>query len=436
MHMKLNFLSTTIVTVATSLMLNSTNVQAQGKYADRFESKIKSSLFGFNVNTGTFDANKIFPAKDEFNLGASLTFWKGITNNLDYSIRLNTLFTDYNKADQFSDYKFLGELEGALHLRLLSDDHLVNPFISAGIGAGTYSNSFGLYAPVGVGIQFNIFNEVYLFLQANYRLSLTKDKLDDNVFYSLGVAVPISGTTPKVKPPKDTDGDGVTDAEDACPTVPGQISLNGCPDSDGDGIADKDDKCPTVAGVAKYNGCPVPDTDGDGINDDEDACPTVAGLAKYKGCPIPDTDGDGVNDEEDKCPTVAGPASNKGCPEIKQEVKEKLDIAGKAIQFETGKSTIKSSSYKTLDDIVIILEGNKEYSLSIDGHTDNTGKADKNLQLSKDRAQAVKDYFISKGISASRLTSEGYGQEKPIADNKTADGRTKNRRVELKLFLD
>src|SRR5690606_8776937 len=141
---------------------------------------------------------------------------------------------------------------------------------------------------------------------------------------------------------------------------------NGCPDSDNDGIADKDDACPTVAGTAKYKGCPIPDTDGDGINDEDDACPTVAGLAKYKGCPIPDTDGDGVNDEEDRCPNVAGPASNRGCPEIKEEVKKQLDIAAKAIQFETGKSIIKSSSYKTLDDVVVILENNKEYSLSIE----------------------------------------------------------------------
>lgn len=433
--MKSKILSTALA-IAAGVMLTANTTQAQGKYADRFESSRKGSLIGFNVNTGSYDSVSLFPTKENFNLGGSLTFWQGITNNLDFSIRLNGLFTDYSKVEKLTSQKLLGELEGALHLRLLSDNHLFNPFITAGIGAGTYSNSVGVYAPVGVGLQANIFNEVYLFLQANYRVSLTPDKVDDNTFYSFGVGVPIKNATEKVKAPKDTDADGVPDTEDECPTVAGPISLKGCPDSDNDGIADKDDACPTVAGTAKYKGCPIPDTDGDGINDDNDACPTVAGIAKYKGCPIPDTDGDGVNDEQDKCPNVAGPASNKGCPEIKEEVKKQLDIAAKAIQFETGKATIKSVSYKTLDDVVVILENNKEYALSIEGHTDNTGKADKNLQLSKDRAQAVKDYFISKGISASRLQAEGYGIERPIADNKTAAGRTANRRVEMKLFLD
>lgn len=433
--MKSKILSSTLA-IAASLLLSNSALHAQGKYADRFESSRKGSLIGFNVNTGSFDSVKLFPNKDNFNLGGSLTFWQGITNNLDFSLRLNGMFSNYSKVENLANEKLIGELEGALHLRLLSDNHLFNPFITGGIGVGSYSKSMGLYAPVGIGLQVNVFNEVYMFLQANYRVSLTTDKLDDNTFYSFGVAVPIKNATEKVKAPKDTDGDGVADVDDACPTVAGPISLNGCPDSDNDGIADKDDACPTVAGTAKYKGCPIPDTDGDGINDEDDACPTVAGLAKYKGCPIPDTDGDGVNDEEDRCPNVAGPASNRGCPEIKEEVKKQLNIAAKAIQFETGKSIIKSTSYKTLDDVVVILENNKEYSLSIEGHTDNTGKADKNLQLSKDRAQSVKDYFISKGISASRLQSEGFGIEKPIADNKTAAGRAANRRVEMKLFLD
>ncbi len=73
---------------------------------------------------------------------------------------------------------------------------------------------------------------------------------------------------------------------------------------------------PNQAGTAKYNGCPIPDTDGDGINDENDKCPTVAGTAKYEGCPIPDTDGDGINDENDRCPKVAGIEGNLGCPEM------------------------------------------------------------------------------------------------------------------------
>jgi hypothetical protein len=79
-------------------------------------------------------------------------------------------------------------------------------------------------------------------------------------------------------------------------------------DSDGDGISDPNDKCPTVVGVSRYDGCPIPDSDNDGINDELDKCPNQAGTAKYDGCPVPDTDNDGINDENDKCPTVAGTA--------------------------------------------------------------------------------------------------------------------------------
>jgi outer membrane protein OmpA-like peptidoglycan-associated protein len=86
-----------------------------------------------------------------------------------------------------------------------------------------------------------------------------------------------------------------------------------------------------------------------------------------------------------------------------------------------------------LNDVVNILKANPTMKLSIDGHTDNVGKPDKNQVLSQSRADAVKNYLVSKGVDASRLASSGHGQDLPIASNKTAAGRQKNRRVELKL---
>lgn len=431
--MRLKFLST-LTLVAASLTMS-----AQGKYADRFISEKKGSLIGFSINNVSYNTEKfspgILPDVRLSNLGADLKYWQGITNNLDFSVRLGAIFTNYDKNNSFAQGTFHPELEGALHLRALSDNHLFNPFISAGVGVGRYSETFTPYAPVGIGLQMNIFSEAYLFLQANYRISLGTDNLDDNMFYSFGVAVPIKDGEAKVRAPKDTDGDGVPDKDDACPDVAGLVGLNGCPDSDGDGIADKDDKCPNVAGVAKHNGCPIPDTDGDGINDDEDKCPDVVGFAKYGGCPIPDTDGDGINDEEDKCPTVAGPKSNRGCPEVKEETKQQLKEISKGIYFETGKAVLKKESMTTLDKIVDIMNEYSAYNISIEGHTDNTGKADKNLTLSKDRAASVKEYLVSKGISASRMDSEGYGQERPVAENKTAAGRAQNRRVDMELKM-
>jgi outer membrane protein OmpA-like peptidoglycan-associated protein len=181
--------------------------------------------------------------------------------------------------------------------------------------------------------------------------------------------------------------------------------------------------------LAKFNGCP--DIDGDGIIDSEDECPELAG--KINGCP--DTDGDGIVDPKDKCPKLFGVAANNGCPEIKKEVKEILTKAMEGVYFDTNLSKIKKVSFKVLDNVVTVMKNNPDYKLQIDGHTDNVGDDAKNLQLSKDRAKAVKDYLVSKKVDAGRLFSEGYGETKPKATNDTKDGRAKNRRVEFTVIF-
>ena len=271
--------------------------------------------------------------------------------------------------------------------------------------------------------------------------SLAKDDADPK-FYNqqiqAGLKVKLFGKrTAAVPPPPpapvitDRDGDGVADADDKCPDVAGTAALQGCPDRDGDGIADADDKCPDQAGIAKYQGCPIPDTDRDGINDEEDKCPTVAGVAKYAGCPVPDTDNDGVNDEEDKCPTRPGPASNQGCPEIAKEVVEKVNYAARNVFFATGSYKLLSKSYSALNSVVALMKADETLMIDIDGHTDAQGSDESNQTLSENRAAAVKDYFVSKGIAENRLKATGYGETKPVADNNTAAGRAKNRRTEM-----
>jgi outer membrane protein OmpA-like peptidoglycan-associated protein len=244
----------------------------------------------------------------------------------------------------------------------------------------------------------------------------------------LAAVAPVVPATVVAAAPKDSDGDGVNDADDKCPNVAGLAKYNGCPipDSDGDGINDEDDKCPNVAGTAKYNGCPIPDSDKDGINDEDDQCPNQAGVEKYHGCPIPDTDGDGVNDEEDRCINVAGPADNGGCP--------KIDFKAENVQFATGTANLTTGAKTELNKLVNIL--NKQYPLvrvQIQGHTDNTGKAEANQLLSENRASSVKKYLVSKGVDTDRLDEVGYGQDQPIADNATPEGRAKNRRVVFKV---
>lgn len=242
--------------------------------------------------------------------------------------------------------------------------------------------------------------------------------------------------------PKDTDGDGVADYLDKCPNTSadaqGSVDENGCPkDADGDGIADYLDKCPNTPKEAystiDENGCPK-DTDGDGVADYLDKCPGTPaeayGMVDENGCPK-DSDGDGIADYLDKCPTVAGVEANSGCPEVKAEVKKLFQQALQGIQFETGKDVIRSSSYAILDNVAKVMEMNPEYNLHIVGHTDNTGDKQKNQILSEKRAAAVKAYLEQKGVSADRITSEGKGQDEPVATNSTAAGRQQNRRVEF-----
>ncbi|MFM2291311.1 MAG: hypothetical protein RIS29_1124 [Bacteroidota bacterium] len=242
--------------------------------------------------------------------------------------------------------------------------------------------------------------------------------------------------------PLDTDLDGVADYLDKCPNTPAEarnmVDSVGCPyDKDRDGVLDYLDLCPNTPAEARLhvdkNGCTL-DTDQDGVPDYLDKCPNTPleakGTIDENGCPR-DTDGDGVLDYQDNCPKVPGVASNHGCPEIKKEVKALFKKALQGIQFETGKYVIKPVSFTILNQVANVLIENPTYLVEVQGHTDNVGKPDANMILSDNRAKAVKDYLINKGVDASRMTSKGYGDTMPVATNKTAAGKTLNRRVEF-----
>jgi len=330
---------------------------------------------------------------------------------------------------------------------LLTDKHFMVPYLSLGVGASMYNGTyFAAYAPTGIGLQFNLSEGTFIHTLFGYNIKVS-DLSINHLNYSIGISSalkdkkepPVVVAPPPPPPPvvveKDTDGDGIVDSKDKCPTVAGIAKYDGCPvpDTDGDGINDENDKCPSVKGLAKYNGCPIPDTDKDGINDEEDKCPTTPGVARYQGCPIPDRDKDGINDEEDKCPDVPGVRENNGCPVVKQEVIKKVAASAKSILFATGSEKLLSSSAKPLNDILTVLKEDAALKLDIEGYTDNTGSEKANVVLSQKRAKMVYEFLTKGGIDASRLTSEGFGPANPVADNKTVAGRTLNRRVELKL---
>ena len=210
------------------------------------------------------------------------------------------------------------------------------------------------------------------------------------------------------------------------------------PDDDQDGIPNRDDLCPNVPGLKDNKGCP-PDADGDGVPDLLDKCPHEKGIVQFKGCPTAsqlDSDGDGIFDDQDKCPDVPetknGYQDDDGCPDVPVPtalVPYLGTVAG--VAFEPERTDLLPTSLPVLDQVIVVLRDNPAVRLEIAGYTDNSGEAPRNQELSQKRADAVKAYLVSKGIDAARLTSKGFGQDAPVADNATPEGREKNRRVEF-----
>jgi outer membrane protein OmpA-like peptidoglycan-associated protein len=169
------------------------------------------------------------------------------------------------------------------------------------------------------------------------------------------------------------------------------------------------------------------------VLDRDDDCPLVHGGDNFSGCP--DSDGDGVPDHIDRCPDEAGPPENDGCPILGKEELELIAKAQSRVQFRTGSDVLLSASLKVLDELVELMRRYPHYSLTIKGYTDNRGKDEVNLRLSKRRAKACHDYLLSKGISPNRMSHEGYGAQFPIGDNNTEEGRRLNRRVEFHMEM-
>lgn len=344
----------------------------------------------------------------------------------------------------------------------------VAPFVVAGIGTmGISSDDDALGGDNdytfhwGIGAKYYATDWLALRVDARQDIGGRLGRGRVSHFEVLGGASFVLGWESEPPPPADMDGDGMPDRVDACPDQPADTP-DGCPvkDGDGDGVPDDKDKCPEVAADAA-DGCP-PDRDGDGVPDDKDKCPEQAAKTD-DGCP-PDRDGDGVPDDKDKCPDIPAKTADgchgdkdgdsvlddkdqcpekpetkngfqdaDGCPdEVPQQVK-KFTGTIKGITFASGKSVIKPASYQTLDQVTKLLADYPDLKLLIRGHTDNTGKKETNLTLSQARAQAVKDHLVKKGVKDDRLRVEGLGPDEPVADNKTAAGRAKNRRIEFKL---
>jgi outer membrane protein OmpA-like peptidoglycan-associated protein len=254
----------------------------------------------------------------------------------------------------------------------------------------------------------------------------------------------------------DSDGDGLVDGQDKCPSEAedkdGFQDEDGCPDPDNDqdGIPDAQDKCPNDAedkdGFQDEDGCPDADNDEDALTDGQDKCPVKPedkdGFQDEDGCPEPDNDRDGIPDGEDKCPVDAevinGVDDEDGCPDqgkSKVEVKAGKILILEKVYFATNKDVVLERSFPLLQQVASVLRANPQLTkVRIEGHTDSQGDDAFNLDLSQRRANSVMRILVERGIAAERLEAVGYGETKPVDTNKTAAGRENNRRVEFTIL--
>jgi OmpA-OmpF porin, OOP family len=455
---------------------------------------VSIGIFGGPVDfIGEIDSHTLFDfGGDEtfFHFGAELGIY--VNPSFDFAINVSTGEIGHKggmgefKADMTAlDFQLKYKLNNG---HLFKEDAKIAPYVLAGGGmtdisgdtlivldnlVGQFSWGAGIKIPISQRLSFDLrntfrytssdqidrlnsgLNDNYMTLTAGLKLNLgaKKDTDGDGITDKEDACPEVKGLAALNGCP-DSDGDGITDAEDECPDAPGSAEMKGCPDGDNDGVADKHDTCPDEKGLAAFAGCPdrdddgimdkedvcpdvaglkefngCKDTDGDGISDDKDTCPNDAGSEAMKGCP--DRDGDGVADNLDKCPDVAGIAKNKGCPEVSAAVKQVFTKALQGIQFESGKDIIKPSYFGILNNVSDIMKENTAYKLFIQGHTDSQGDDAINQDLSDRRAAAVMTYIDPKGIERDRMRSQGFGERTPVADNLTAAGRAKNRRVEF-----
>jgi len=247
----------------------------------------------------------------------------------------------------------------------------------------------------------------------------------------------------------DRDGDGIADTMDRCPDIPedfdGEADKDGCPDydRDGDGVADDRDRCPNdKEDKDKFednDGCPEFDNDKDGLMDTSDQCPNEKedfdNFRDLDGCPDPDNDGDGIPDVADKCPNQPGPASSQGCRDQFKFVlvrKDRIDLKT-PVQFKLRTTKLIGRSHAILNEVATALKAMPKVAVRIEAHTDDDGPAGDNQTLSQKQAEVVRKYLIKRGISGKRLAAVGQGEDRPIDDNDSDEGRAANRRIEIHL---
>jgi len=326
---------------------------------------------------------------------------------------------------------------------------------------GTLNNGLTIYGGAGKGISNGYGSpDVRVFAGVAFAIRTPRDRDKDGLHDKIDECVSEPEDIDEYMdedgcPDPDNDGDGILDEVDQCRDVAedadGWQDVDGCPDPDNDGdvVPDDLDACPNDAedadGHLDADGCPDPDNDADGILDTQDTCPLapedIDGYQDTDGCPDTDNDSDGIVDAEDICPDdpedINGVKDLDGCPDATLAVKTKDSIVIlEKVYFATGRDRVLRRSNPVLAAVADVLTSNPEVlKIRVEGHTDDVGKEDRNLDLSQRRAESVQRALVKLGVAAERLEAVGYGENRPIDTNRTDDGRERNRRVEFTILV-
>lgn len=372
---------------------------------------------------------------------------RNVEDSNGIEIAVGYAYTDRWNVEAFANstnYSALGGANAQDHIELglnglavFNRDSLVSPYLLAGFSnlnkefAGGNDDNL-LNGSIGAGLFLSTNDRFAFRLQYRHRAELGGTEFSDNI-YSIGLQFAFGDPKSKII---DTDGDGVADMADRCPNTPAgtMVDSTGCEiDSDGDGVADSKDECPSTPRGDRVDskGCSIVlDGDNDGVADGVDQCPrSPAGVTvDARGCEV-DTDGDSVVDSQDRCPnTTKGVRVDvRGC-----EIKGVIELRG--VNFESNSDVLLSTAAERLDRAAATLRKNDDLVVEVAGHTDSDGAAAYNESLSERRARAVRNYLVNAGVNGANLSTKGYGEANPIADNGSAQGKADNRRVELRIL--
>jgi OmpA-OmpF porin, OOP family len=428
---------TVLSVLAVALSLGTANAQ--------FDGKPWGLSYRYNFYDYFSDAN--FPSFSRFDettrgaeIGALYNFNQYFALNVP--LRLATVTPKGTTAGTYLSPQSLFGIDALLNFKMFGDKNwFVSPYAVLGVSNQWVGGEHDLGIPFGLGLNFKVGDGVNLNLQSLRRASTTDNR--NSWIHGVGLTFDFGGgvaTEEKAMevpaPPKIAVVDN-SKAEAAAAAAKAKAEAEAAAAKAEAEAAAAKAEAEAAAMRAKAEAEAAAMRAKAEAEARAKAAEAAAAAAANK-----DSDGDGVPDKDDKCPTVAGPASNGGCPvpaastpkpaaPVTEEIKKEIAYATELVQFQTGSSVLTGGSNAVLDKVAAIMIKNPGLKLSIGGHTDSQGNENSNRALSAARAKSCHSYLVAKGVAGTRMTHAGYGSSQPRADNKTAEGRSANRRVEF-----